>query len=67
MKQVNLRIYRMILPLILGLFLSVGTYAQSITVKGHVKDALGGVIGASVVEKEIPQTGLSPILTVIFH
>ena len=44
MKQVNLRIYRMILPLILGLFLSVGTYAQSITVKGHVKDALGGVI-----------------------
>ena len=37
MKQVNLRIYRMILPLILGLFLSVGTYAQSITVKGHVK------------------------------
>ena len=51
MKQVNLRIYRMILPLILGLFLSVGTYAQSITVKGHVKDALGGVIGASVVEK----------------
>ena len=51
MKQVNLRIYRMILPLILGLFLSVGTYAQSITVKGHVKDDLGGVIGASVVEK----------------
>lgn len=35
MKQVNLRIYRMILPLILGLFLSVGTYAQSITVKEY--------------------------------
>ena len=51
MKQVNLRIYRTILPLILGLFLSVGAYAQSITVKGHVKDALGGVIGANVVEK----------------
>lgn len=51
MKQVNLRIYRTILILILGLFLSVGTYAQDITVKGHVKDALGGVIGASVVEK----------------
>ena len=35
----------------LGLFLSVGAYAQNITVKGHVKDALGGVIGANVVEK----------------
>ncbi|MDO4164266.1 MAG: TonB-dependent receptor [Bacteroides sp.] len=51
MKQVNFRVYRMTLTLILGLFLSVGAYAQSITVKGHVKDALGGVIGASVVEK----------------
>ena len=51
MKQVNLRIYQMILPLLLGLFLSVGVYAQNVTVKGHVKDALGGVIGANVVEK----------------
>ena len=34
MKQVNLRIYRTILPLLLGLFLSVGAYAQNITVKG---------------------------------
>ena len=51
MKQVNLRIYRTILPLLLGLFLSVGVYAQNITVRGHVKDALGGVIGANVVEK----------------
>ena len=39
MKQVNLRICRTILPLLLGLFLSVGVYAQNITVKGHVKDA----------------------------
>ena len=31
--------------------MSVGAYAQNITVKGHVKDALGGVIGASIVEK----------------
>ncbi|BFL32149.1 TonB-dependent receptor [Bacteroides stercoris] len=31
--------------------MSVGVYAQNITVKGHVKDALGGVIGANVVEK----------------
>ena len=51
MKQVNLRICQTILTLILGLFLSVGAYAQNITVKGHVKDALGGVIGASIVEK----------------
>ena len=36
---------------LVGLFLSVGAYAQNITVKGHVKDALGGVIGANVVEK----------------
>ena len=41
MKQVNLRIYRTILPLLLGLFLSVGAYAQNITVKGNVKDATG--------------------------
>ncbi len=57
MKQVNLRITQTILPLILGLFLSVGVYAQNITVQGHVKDALGEVIGASVVEKENPSNG----------
>ncbi len=49
MKQVNLRICQTILTLMLGLFLSVGAYAQNITVKGHVKNALGGVIGANVV------------------
>ena len=32
--------------------MSVGVYAQNITVKGHVKDATGlEVIGANVVEK----------------
>ncbi len=52
MKQVNFRICQTILTLILGLFLSVGAYAQNITVKGHVKDATGlEVIGANVVEK----------------
>ena len=51
MKQVNLRIFQMILSLLVGFFFSVGAYAQTITVKGHVKDALGGVIGANVVEK----------------
>lgn len=57
MMQVNLRICRTILPLLLGLFLSVGVYAQSITVKGHVKDALGEVIGANVIEKGNPSNG----------
>ena len=58
MKQVNLRICQTILTLILGLFLSVGAYAQNITVKGHVKDALGGVIGANVVEKGNSTNGI---------
>ena len=58
MKQVNLRIYRMILPLLMGLFLSVSVYAQNITVKGHVKDAMGEVI---------PRMVQSPTLTVILH
>lgn len=52
MKQVNLRIYSKVLPLLLGLFLSLGAFAQQITVKGHVKDAQGEpVIGANVVVK----------------
>ena len=52
MKQVNLRIYRKILPLLLGMFLSVNAFAQIITVKGHVKDSAGeGIIGANIVEK----------------
>ena len=48
MKQVNLRIPVRILALVMGMFLSLGAYAQ-ITVQGLVKDATGeGVIGASV-------------------
>ena len=31
MKQVNLRIYQMILPLLLGLFLSLGAFAQQVS------------------------------------
>ena len=57
MKQVNLRIIQMVLTLTLGLFLSVGAYAQNITVKGHVKDSMGEVIGANVVEKGNPSNG----------
>ncbi|WP_221659416.1 SusC/RagA family TonB-linked outer membrane protein [Bacteroides salyersiae] len=52
MKQVNLRIYQTILPLLFGLFLSLSTYAQQVSVKGHVKDATGEpVIGANVLVK----------------
>ena len=37
------------LSLLLGLFLSVGAFAQQITVKGHVKDATGEpIIGATI-------------------
>ena len=48
MKQVNIRIPSRILTLVMGLFLSLGAYAQ-ITVNGVVKDATGEpIIGASV-------------------
>ena len=48
MKQVNIRIPFRILTLLMGLFLSLGAYAQ-ITVNGVVKDATGEpVIGATV-------------------
>ena len=48
MKQVNIKIPFRMLVLALGLFLSVGAFAQ-IEVKGHVKDAVGEpIIGATV-------------------
>ena len=50
MKQFNFRIYQMVLPLLVGLFLSLGVYAQQVTVKGHVKDTTGEpVIGANII------------------
>jgi iron complex outermembrane receptor protein len=49
MKHVNFRIPCRVFTLLLGLFLSVGVFAQDIVVKGHVKDATGeAIIGASV-------------------
>ena len=52
MKQINLRIYRIILILLVGLFLSAGAYAQQISVGGIVKDQMGEpVIGANVIVK----------------
>ena len=48
MKQVNIKMPLRMLVLMLGLFLSVGAFAQ-INVKGHVKDAQGEpIIGATV-------------------
>ena len=48
MKQVNIKIPFRMLVLLLGLFLSVGAFAQ-IEVKGHVKDAQDEpIIGATV-------------------
>ena len=48
MKQVNIQIPLRMLGLLLGLFLSVGAFAQ-IDAKGHVKDATGeDIIGATV-------------------
>ena len=48
MKQVNIRIPVRMITLLLGLFLTMGAFAQ-ITVKGHVKDSSGEpIIGATV-------------------
>mgnify|MGYP002525165584 CR=1 FL=1 len=49
MKQVNMQIPSRMLALIVGLLLTVGAFAQQITVKGHVKDATGEpIIGATI-------------------
>ena len=47
----SLRLKALLITLV-GLFLSIGAFAQQITVKGHVKDATGEpVIGANVLVK----------------
>lgn len=49
MKQkLNLRF---LMTLLVGVFVSVSAFAQNITVKGHVKDNLGEVAGATVLQK----------------
>ncbi|MBQ8701892.1 MAG: TonB-dependent receptor [Prevotella sp.] len=49
MKQVKFRMPLRMLALVCGLILSVGAFAQQITVNGNVKDATGeAVIGATV-------------------
>jgi len=48
MKQVNIKFPLRMLSLLIGLFLSVGAFAQ-IDVRGHVKDATGEpIIGATI-------------------
>ena len=48
MKQVKFKFPVRIAAILFGLFLSVGAFAQSITVNGHVKDATGEpIIGAT--------------------
>ncbi|MDR0962355.1 MAG: TonB-dependent receptor [Mediterranea sp.] len=51
MKQSHALIVNKILPLVMGLFLSLNMYAQQITVKGHVQDSFGPVAGANVLIK----------------
>ena len=49
MKQVNIQVPSRMLALFVGLLLTVGAFAQQITVKGHVKDATGEpIIGATI-------------------
>ena len=49
MKQVKFKFPVRMLAMVFGLFLSVGAFAQQITVNGHVKDATGEpVIGATI-------------------
>jgi len=59
MNEVKFGTFRRFLTLFLGLILTVGVYAQNITVKGHAKDTAGfEVIGANVVEKGNPTNGV---------
>ena len=52
MKQVNFRIFQVILLILPGLFFALSSYAQQMAVKGHVKDTTGEpVIGANVIIK----------------
>ena len=52
MKQINFRIFQVILLILPGLFFALSSYAQQMAVKGHVKDTTGEpVIGANVIIK----------------
>ncbi len=52
MKQVNLKLVKTILPILMGLFLSVSAFAQQVSITGFVRDAKGEpIIGANVAVK----------------
>lgn len=52
MKQVSFRTLQKVLPLLLGLFLSVSVFAQQVKVSGNVADKNGEpIIGANVIVK----------------
>ena len=52
MKRTNLRICRMVLSLFLGIFFTLGAFAQQTALRGHVKDVQGEpVIGANILAK----------------
>lgn len=49
MKQVNIQFPLRMMAFVLAVFLSVGAFAQQLTVNGHVKDATGEpIIGATI-------------------
>ena len=58
MKQVNIQLPLRMMTLLLGLFLSVGAFAQQIAVKGHVKDATGEPIIGATIRVAGTQTGV---------
>ena len=58
MKQVNIQLPLRMMALLLGLFLSVGAFAQQITVKGNVKDATGEPIIGATIRVAGTQTGV---------
>ena len=58
MKQVNMQLPLRMMTLLLGLFLSVGAFAQQMTVKGHVKDATGEPIIGATIRVTGTQTGV---------
>lgn len=52
MKQINFRIFQVILLILPGLFFALSSYAQQMAIKGYVKDTTGEpVIGANVIVK----------------
>lgn len=52
MKHLILSLRKVVLPVLVGLLVSLGAFAQDITVKGIVKDATGEpVVGANVLQK----------------